>query len=144
MGGSNIQIVHYLDHVYLEEETSMLHSFTDTFEAKYLTGMVTSVHPYGTFSLIKNNILHQSKICKNHFKNSNYWGMWPLDHVRHVTNSFKIILFISTGVFDDKLLRKMLSVVPTANSPLTAVKRQFDTLVFYYIHILSFYKLIYV
>jgi collagenase-like PrtC family protease len=72
VGGVNIQIVHYLDHVYLEEETSMIHSFTDTFGAKYLTGMVTSVHPYGTFSLIKNNILHQSKIYKNHFENSNF------------------------------------------------------------------------
>ena len=30
----------------------MIHSFTVTFEAKYLTGMVTSVPPYETFSLI--------------------------------------------------------------------------------------------
>jgi hypothetical protein len=37
-------------------------------EAKYLTGMVTSVSPYKTVSLIKNNILHQSKIYKNHLK----------------------------------------------------------------------------
>jgi hypothetical protein len=29
-----------------------------TFGAKYLTGMVTGVPPYATFSLIKNNILH--------------------------------------------------------------------------------------
>jgi hypothetical protein len=55
--GANIQIAHYFDHVYLEEETSMIHSFTNTFGAKYLTGMVTSVPPYETFSLIKNNIL---------------------------------------------------------------------------------------
>jgi hypothetical protein len=34
--------------------------------------LVTSVPPYGTFSLIKNNILHQSKIYKNHFENSNF------------------------------------------------------------------------
>jgi hypothetical protein len=47
--------------VYLEEEKSMIHSFTVTFRAKYLTGMVTSVPPYETCSLIKNNILHQSK-----------------------------------------------------------------------------------
>jgi hypothetical protein len=39
---------------------------TITFEAKYLTGMVTSVPLYETFSLIKNNILHQSKNYKNH------------------------------------------------------------------------------
>jgi hypothetical protein len=38
----------------------MIHSFTVTLGAKYLTGMVTSVPPYETFSLIKNNILHQS------------------------------------------------------------------------------------
>ena len=44
----------------------MIHSFTVTFGAKYLTGMVTSVPPYETFSLIKNNILHQSKNYKNH------------------------------------------------------------------------------
>jgi hypothetical protein len=40
--------------------------------------LVTSVPPYETFSLIKNNILHQSKIYKNHFENQNFWGMWPL------------------------------------------------------------------
>jgi hypothetical protein len=36
----------------------MIHSFTVTFGEKYLTGMVTSVPPYETFSFIKNNILH--------------------------------------------------------------------------------------
>jgi hypothetical protein len=36
------------DHGYLEEEKSMIHSFTVTFGAKYLTGMVTSVPPYET------------------------------------------------------------------------------------------------
>ena len=48
--------VHYFDHGYLEEDKSMLHtcSFTVTFGAKYLTGMVTSVPPYDSFSLIKN------------------------------------------------------------------------------------------
>jgi len=30
----------------------MIHSFTFTFGAKYLTGMVTSVPPYETFSLV--------------------------------------------------------------------------------------------
>jgi len=43
-----------------------------TFGAKYLTGMVTTVPPYQTFSLITNNILHQSKNYKNHFENSNF------------------------------------------------------------------------
>jgi len=46
----------------------MIHNFTVTFGAKYLTGMVTSVPPCKTFSLIKNNILHQSKNYKNHFE----------------------------------------------------------------------------
>ena len=80
MGRANIQIAHYFAHGYLEEEKSMIHSFTVTFGAKYLTDMVTSVPPYKTFSLIKTkyssvllkqNILHQSKIYKNHFENSN-------------------------------------------------------------------------
>ena len=72
MGGANIQIVHYFDHGYLEEEKSMIHSFIVTFGAKYLTGMVTSVPPYEIFSLIKNDILYQSKIYKTHFENSNF------------------------------------------------------------------------
>ena len=72
MGGANIQIVHYFDHGHFEEEKSMIHSFTVIFGAKYLTGMVTSVPPNETFSLVKNNILHQSKIYKNHFENSNF------------------------------------------------------------------------
>jgi hypothetical protein len=50
----------------------MIHSSTVTFGAKYLTGMVTSVPPYETFSLIKNNIFHLSKNYKNHFENSNF------------------------------------------------------------------------
>ena len=71
MGGANIQTVHYFDHGYLEEEKSMMHSLTVTFVAKYLKGMVTSVPPYETFSLIENTILHQSEIYKNHFENLN-------------------------------------------------------------------------
>jgi hypothetical protein len=50
----------------------MIHISTGTFGAKYLTGMVTSVPPCENFSLIKNNILHQSKNHKNHFENSNF------------------------------------------------------------------------
>ena len=72
MSGANIQIVHYFDHDYLEEDKSMINSFTVSFGAQYLIGMVTSVPPYETFSLIKNNILHQSKNYKNHFENSNF------------------------------------------------------------------------
>jgi hypothetical protein len=50
----------------------MINSFTVTFRARYLTGIVTSVPPYETSSLIKNNILRQSKNYKNHFENSNF------------------------------------------------------------------------
>jgi hypothetical protein len=49
----------------------MIYTFTVSFGAKYLTDMVTSVPPSDTFSLIKNNILHQSKNYRNHFENSN-------------------------------------------------------------------------
>jgi len=45
----------------------MIHTFTVTFGVKYLKGMVTSVPPYETFSLIKNNILRQSKNYKHHY-----------------------------------------------------------------------------
>jgi hypothetical protein len=72
VSGVNIQIVHNFDHGYLDDEKSMIHSFTVTLGVKYLTGMVTSVPPYETFSLIKNDILHQSKNYKNHFENSNF------------------------------------------------------------------------
>jgi hypothetical protein len=65
----------YFDHGYLEEEKSMIHSFTVTFGANYLTCMVTRVPLYETLSLIKNSILRQSKIYKNHLENSNFWGL---------------------------------------------------------------------
>jgi hypothetical protein len=38
VGGANIQIIHFFYHGYLEEKKSMIHSFTVTFGAKYLTG----------------------------------------------------------------------------------------------------------
>ena len=72
MGGANIKIAHNVNHGYLEEEKSMIHSFTVTFGAKYLTGMATSVPPYETFSFIKKKILRQSKIYNNDFENSNF------------------------------------------------------------------------
>ena len=109
-------------------EKSMIDSFTNTFGAKYLTGMVTSVPPYETFSLIKNNILHQSKNYKNHFENSNFSFMWPLGHVGHLTYSFINMLFISTGIFDDKLRPQIVLVGTTANSPLNIFRRK-DTLI---------------
>jgi hypothetical protein len=51
VGGASIQIVHYFDHGYLEEEKSMIQSFTVNFGTTYLTGMVTSVPPNETCSL---------------------------------------------------------------------------------------------
>ena len=123
-GRANIQIVHYFDYGYHEEEKSMIHSFTVTFGAKYLTGMVTSVPHYETFSLIKNDILHQSKIHKNHFENSNFRSVWPLGHIGHVTYSFINMLFISTGIFYDKLCPQILSVDTTANAALMKFKCQ--------------------
>jgi hypothetical protein len=44
--------------------------------------------------------------------------MQSLGHVSHVTYSFKIMLFISTGIFYHKLRPLILSVDTTANSPL--------------------------
>ena len=110
----------------------MIYSFTVTFGAKYLTSMVTSVPPYGTFCLIKNNILHQSKNYKNHFENSNFRGMWPLGHVGHVTYSFINMLFISTGIFYDKLRPQILSIGTTANATLNRTcKKFFFSLMFF-------------
>jgi hypothetical protein len=53
VGGESIQIVHYFDHGFLEEEKSMIYSFTVTFGAKYLIGMVTSVPPSKLSILLK-------------------------------------------------------------------------------------------
>ena len=113
---------HYFGHCYLREEKSMIHSFTVTIEAKYLTGMVTSVPPYESFSLFKNDILHPSKNYKNHLKNSNFWDVWPLGHVGHVTYSFIFMLFNFKGDlcfwFYGKLRPQILTVGTTANAPL--------------------------
>jgi hypothetical protein len=43
VGGANIQIVHYFDHGYLDVEKPMIHSFTVTFGAKYLIGIVKKI-----------------------------------------------------------------------------------------------------
>ena len=48
--------------------------------------------------------------------------MRALGHVGHVTDSFINMLFISTGIFDDKLRPQILSVGTTANSPLSELK----------------------
>ena len=64
MAGANIQIVHYFEHGYLKEEKSMIHSFTVTFGAKYLTGIGTSVPPYENFSLKTTKITSKIQISE--------------------------------------------------------------------------------
>ena len=95
---ANIHLVHYFETVVWKRKNQW-YIVSVAFGARYLTGMVTSVPPFETFSLIKNNILHQSKNNQDHFENSNFWGMWTLGHVGHVTYSFIKIVFISTGIF---------------------------------------------
>ena len=93
----------------------MMHSFTATFGAKYLTGMVTSVPPpYETFSLIKNNILHQSKIYKNQkfLRYVTFRSRWSCDI------QFQNYTVHINGDFDDKLCPQIVSVVPTTNAQL--------------------------
>jgi len=74
--------------------------------------------------VLKINILHQSKNFKNHFENSNFWGMWPLGHVGHVTYSFINMLYISTGIFNVKFRPQLCryNVGTTANSPLNGLR----------------------
>ena len=78
----------------------MIHSFTVTFGAKYLTGMLISVPPYDTFSLIKNKFFISLKSTKI---TSKIQISEVLVCVGQVTYSFNIMLFMSTGIFDDKL-----------------------------------------
>ena len=46
--------------------------------------------------------------------------MWTLGHVGHVTYSFINVLFIPTGIFDDKLRPQILSVSTITNAALTS------------------------
>ena len=110
MGGANIQIVYYFDHGYLEEEKSMIQSFTVTFGAKYLTGMVTSVPLYETFSLIK-------IIFFISLKSTKITSKIQISEVCDLY-SFKIMLFISAGIFYDKLRPQIWSVGTTGNAGL--------------------------
>jgi hypothetical protein len=66
VGGANLQILHYFGHGYLVEEKSMIHSFTVTFGAKYLTGIAWLLVflPPKLSVVLKINILHQSKNYK--------------------------------------------------------------------------------
>jgi hypothetical protein len=95
----------------------MIHSFTVTFGLKYLTGMVISVPPYKSFSLIKkcSSKIQISEIC--------HIG---LGHVT-LSHSFINMLLIPTGIFDDKLRSQILSVGTIANATIkdsqTCIKR---------------------
>jgi hypothetical protein len=51
---------------------------TGLFRISWLSSDSYCVPPYETFSLIKKNILSQSKIYKNHFEYSNFLG-WSCD-----------------------------------------------------------------
>jgi hypothetical protein len=60
---------------------------------------MNNLNACSSHSYLKNNILHQFKNYKNHFENSNFWGMWPLGQGGHVIYSFINMLFISMGIF---------------------------------------------
>jgi hypothetical protein len=67
----NFQIIFFYHGLYLEEEKSMIHSFTITFRAKYLTGMVTSIHPYNLYNMTivlfsLHNAFQNNSTCSNH------------------------------------------------------------------------------
>ena len=53
VGGANVQIVHMLLPRLSRGGKSMIHSFTITFGAKYLTDMVSSVPPYESLRIEK-------------------------------------------------------------------------------------------
>ena len=86
VGGANIQIVHYFDHAYLEEEKSMIHSFTVTFGAKYLSLVFLPTKLSVLLKIIFFISLRTTKITSK-------------IHVGHVTYSFINMLFISAGIF---------------------------------------------
>jgi hypothetical protein len=119
VGGANIQIVHFLYHGYLEEEKNQWYIVSQLLlEQTIWQAWLLVFLPTKLSVLFKKNILRQSKIYKYHFENSNFWGMWLLNHVGHVTYSLINMLFISMGIFDDKLRPQILLVGTTANSPL--------------------------
>ena len=84
----------------------MIYSFTVTFGATYLTGMVTSVPPYETFSLKTTKITSKIQITE----------VCDLQVMLVMRPSFINMLFISTGIFDDKLRPQVLLVGTTANA----------------------------
>jgi hypothetical protein len=73
--------------------------------------MVITNHQRQTWAFTLTNLKQDEKSWWKS-ENSNFWGMWPLGHVGHVTYSFINMLFISRGIFDDKLRSQILSVGP--------------------------------
>ena len=90
-----------------------------TFGTTYLTDMVTSVPPYESYSLVKNNILHESKATKITSKIHIPEVCNLLGNVGHVTYSLINMLFI----FYDKLRPHILLVGITANAALIYLQR---------------------
>jgi hypothetical protein len=88
---------------YLKEEKSMIHSFTVTFRAKYLTAMITNVTPYETCSLIKNNILHQSDFS------SHYFNLLSNEYVGDFTIPNPVIRYNKTFLQADQPIRLQYS-----------------------------------
>ena len=77
----------------------MIHSFTITFGAKYLTGMVTSAVPYEISVLLKIIFFVSLKSTKITSK-IKISEVCDLGHVAHVTYSgFINMMFRSTGFF---------------------------------------------
>jgi hypothetical protein len=60
----------------------------------------------------------RSHVLKQPISAKPYTCLWPLGHVGHVTYSIINMMFISTGIFDDKLRPQILAVDTTTNSPL--------------------------
>ena len=140
MGGASIQIVLILTMV-ISRRKNQWYIVSVTLEQN-IWQVWSLVFLPTKLSLFKNNI-HQSKSYKNHFEISNFWGMWPLGHVGHVTYSFINMLFISMVILYDKLPPQILSVGTTTNSPLNTTKYLFHRYVlFVVVAILSFFPLL--
>jgi hypothetical protein len=66
VGGANIQIAHYFDNGYLEEEKSMIHSFTVTFGAKYLSSNSDTHRVNVSAGSCSNSDTHRVNVSADH------------------------------------------------------------------------------
>ena len=88
LGGANLQILHYLATV-ISRRKNQWYTVSQLLLEHIIWQAWLLVFLPPKLSVVLNiNILHQSKNYKNPFENSNFWGMWPLGHVGHVTCSF--------------------------------------------------------